>query len=150
MENFYGNQNYYNSYVNPNYIRDYGPEPLVVNIDGITKQNNTFRTALWTGEHLQITLMSIGMGESIGLELHPNTDQFIKVVEGTAFVEMGNEQNNLNFRKRVPQDFAILIPAGKWHNVTNTGNVPLKVYSIYGPPNHPRGTVQNTKADAEH
>lgn len=159
MENFYGNGGFYNSnqgeYSRPNmqsnnYIKDYGPEPLVVNIDAITKQNNTFRTALWTGEHLQVTLMSINVGESIGLEIHPNTDQFIKIVKGMALVEMGDEQNRLTFQKRVPEEFAIFIPAGKWHNITNIGNVPIKLYSMYAPPNHPRGTVQNTKTDAEH
>lgn len=144
MENTYQNRP-----ANPGFIRDYGPEPMVVNIDAVTKQNNTFRTALWTGEHLQITLMSLRPMESIGLEVHPNTDQFIRIVQGMALVEMGDEQNRLTFQKRVPEEFAILIPAGKWHNITNIGNMPLKLYSMYGPPNHPRGTVQNTKSDPE-
>ena len=83
--------NYYNRYhsTNANLIRDYGPEPFVVNIDEITKLNNTFRTALWTGEHLQLTLMSIPVGESIGLEIHPDTDQFLRLEQGEGLVQMG-------------------------------------------------------------
>jgi len=140
--------NYYN--MNPNYIRNYGPEPFVMNINEVTKQNNNFRTALWTGNHLQVTLMSINVGESIGLEMHPDVDQFIRIEQGYGLVQMGNNKNNLNFERKVYDDFAIIIPAGKWHNLTNIGNVPIKLYSIYAPPNHPKGTIHRTKADAEH
>lgn len=155
----YGNSygNYYNPYdymnyynMNPNYIRDYGPEPFVININEATMQNNNFRTALWTGKHLQVTLMSINVGESIGLEMHPDVDQFIRIEQGYGLVQMGNDKNNLNFERKVYDDFAIIIPAGKWHNLTNIGNVPIKLYSIYAPPNHPKGTIHRTKADAEH
>ena len=146
--NPYNYMNYYN--MNPNYIRDYGPEPFVMNINEVTKQNNNFRTALWTGNHLQVTLMSINVGESIGLEMHPDVDQFIRIEQGYGLVQMGNNKNNLNFERKVYDDFAIIIPAGKWHNLTNIGNVPIKLYSIYAPPNHPKGTIHRTKADAEH
>lgn len=130
-------------------LKDYGPEPYVVNINEATKQNNTFRTALWTGSHLQLTLMSIPVGGEIGLEIHPNVDQFLRVEEGQGVVMMGKSQSNLDFRRNVYDDFAILIPAGTWHNVINTGDKPLKIYSIYAPPQHPRGTVHKTKVDAE-
>ena len=146
--NPYSYMNYYN--MNPNYIRDYGPEPFVININEATMQNNNFRTALWTGNHLQVTLMSINVGESIGLEMHPDVDQFIRIEQGYGLVPMGNDKNNLNFERKVYDDFAIIIPAGKWHNLTNIGNVPIKLYSIYAPPNHSRGTIHRTKADAEH
>ena len=129
-------------------LRDYGPNPFVININEATKQNNTFRTALWTGEHLQVTLMSIGVGEDIGLEIHPNLDQFLRIEQGQGIVRMGKSRNNLDFEKKVYDDSAIIIPAGTWHNLTNTGTVPLKLYSIYAPPNHPFGTVHVTKADA--
>ena len=144
--------NYYNRYhsTNANLIRDYGPEPFVVNIDEITKLNNTFRTALWTGEHLQLTLMSIPVGESIGLEIHPDTDQFLRLEQGEGLVQMGKDKNNLSFQKRVSNNFAFVVPAGTWHNLINIGNIPIKLYSIYAPPKHPRGTVHLTKADAEH
>jgi mannose-6-phosphate isomerase-like protein (cupin superfamily) len=93
--------------------------------------------------------MSINPGDDIGLEMHPNVDQFIRVEEGNGIVRMGNSRNNLDFEEKVEDDFAIIIPAGKWHNVINTGNKPLKVYSIYAPPNHPHSTVHVTKEDAE-
>ena len=144
--------NYYNRYhsTKANLIRDYGPEPFVVNIEEITKANNTFRTALWTGEHLQLTLMSIPVGESIGLEIHPDTDQFLRLEQGEGLVQMGKDKNNLSFQKRVSNNFAFVVPAGTWHNLINIGNIPIKLYSIYAPPKHPRGTVHLTKADAEH
>ncbi len=152
-DDVYGYMNYYNmdyNRMNPYYIKDYGAEPFVININEVTKQNKNFRTALWTGQHLQITLMSINVGESIGLEMHPNLDQFIRIEQGFGLVQMGDNKNNLNFERKVCDDFAIVIPAGKWHNLTNIGNVPIKLYSIYAPPQHPKGTVHRTKEDAEH
>lgn len=130
-------------------LKDYGPKPFVVNINEATKQNNTYRTALWTGKHLQVTLMSLKPGESIGLEIHPDVDQFLRVEEGQGIVKMGARKDRLNFQRKVYDDFAIIIPAGTWHDVINTGNKPLKLYSIYAPPQHPHGTVHKTKADAE-
>ena len=130
-------------------LGDYGPEPFVINIEEATKRNNTFRTALWTGEHLQLTLMSIKPGEDIGLEVHPNIDQFLRIEEGKGLVQMGGRRDYLDFQRRVEDNDAIIIPAGKWHNLINTGNRPLKLYSIYAPPQHPPGTVHETKADAE-
>jgi mannose-6-phosphate isomerase-like protein (cupin superfamily) len=129
-------------------LTDYGPKPFVVNINEATKQNNTYRTALWTGTHLQVTLMSLNVGEDIGLEMHSNVDQFLRIEQGQGIVQMGKSKDNLNFKRNVYDDFAIMIPAGTWHNLTNTGNIPLKLYSIYAPPNHPFGTVHVTKADA--
>lgn len=130
-------------------LKDYGPQPFVVNIEAVTKQNNNFRTALWTGKHLQLTLMSLNVGEDIGLEIHPNLDQFIRIEEGQGLVLMGDEKNKLNFQRKVFDDYAFIIPAGKWHNLINTGNTKLKLYSIYAPPQHPYGTIHKTKAEAE-
>lgn len=132
----------------PSTIRDHGPYPYTVNIEEATLQNNNYRTALWTGDHLQVTLMSIGVGEDIGLEMHPDVDQFIRIEQGQGLTEMGTRRNCLTYKRRVKDDYAIIIPAGYWHNLTNTGNVPLKLYSIYAPPNHPFGTVQPTKPGA--
>ncbi|NLW64819.1 MAG: cupin domain-containing protein [Clostridiales bacterium] len=129
-------------------LRDYGPEPFVVNIDRATKQNDNFRTVLWTGEHLQLTLMSIDVGEDIGLENHPYLDQFIRLEQGQGLVLMGKSRDNLDFRRRVTDGYAFIIPAGTWHNLINTGSRPIKLYSIYAPPQHPKGTVHRTKADA--
>lgn len=127
---------------------DQGKKPFVVNIDEATKQNNTYRTAIWTGTHLQLTLMSLQPGEDIGLEMHPDVDQFLRVEQGNGIVQMGKNKNQLDFVRQISDDSAIIIPAGYWHNLTNTGNIPLKLYSIYAPPNHPFGTVHKTKADA--
>ena len=126
-------------------LRDYGPEPFVVNINQAAKENNNFRTALWTGRHLQLTLMSINVGEDIGLERHPNVDQFIRIEQGQGLVQMGDSECRLDFQHYVSDDYAIFIPAGKWHNLINTGNIPLKLYSIYAPPQHPHGTVHAVK-----
>ena len=150
---FYGYMNNYNmnyNRINPTHLNDYGAEPFVINIEEATKKNNNFRTALWTGQHLQITLMNINVGESIGLESHPNLDQFIRIEQGIGLVQMGDNKNNLNYERKVYDNYAIVIPAGKWHNLTNIGNVPIKLYSIYAPPNHPKGIVHKTKEDAEH
>lgn len=130
-------------------LTDYGPNPFAINIEKAAKQNETFRTAIWTGEHLQLTLMSLNPREDIGLEMHPDDDQFIRIEEGRGIVQMGDSEDNLDFEEMVVDDFIFIIPAGKWHNLTNIGNTPLKLYSIYAPPNHPHGTVHETKADAE-
>lgn len=129
-------------------LQDYGKEPFTVNIENATLQNETFRTAIWTGSNLQVTVMSIDVGDDIGLEVHETGDQFIRVEEGEALVQMGDSKDNLDFESRVSDDFAIMIPEGKWHNVTNIGDKKLKVYVIYAPPEHPFGTVHETKADA--
>lgn len=134
---------------NPNIFRDYGPNPFVVNIEKATKQNNNFRLALWTGNHLQLTLMSIKVRGEIGLEMHPDLDQFIRIEEGQGLVKMGNRKDRLDFQANVRDDYAFIIPAGKWHNLINTGIIPLKLYSIYAPPQHPYGTVHATKAIAD-
>ena len=130
-------------------LQDYGKEPFTINIEEATTQNETFRTALWTGSNLQVTVMSIDVGDDIGLEVHETGDQFIRVEEGEALVQMGDTKDNLDFESRVSDDYAIMIPEGKWHNVTNIGDTKLKVYVIYAPPEHPFGTVHETKADAE-
>ena len=128
--------------------QDRGGSPYVVNIERATERNQAFRRAIWTGRHLQVTLMSIQPGEDIGLEIHRNTDQFLRVEEGQGIVQMGDRRDNLNFQQRISDDDAIMIPAGKWHNIRNNGRRPLKLYSIYAPPEHPKGTVHQTRADA--
>lgn len=128
---------------------DNGPEPFTLNISRAAEQNGTFRTTVWTGEHLQVTLMCIPAGGEVGLEMHPRTDQFIRVETGRGLVQMGNSRDDLGFQRIVCDGYAILIPAGKWHNLLNTGRCPLKLYSIYAPPHHPQGTVHLTKADSD-
>ncbi|WP_453991294.1 cupin domain-containing protein [Bacillus nitroreducens] len=129
-------------------FKDQGRQPFVVNINEASKQNQNYRTSIWTGDHLQVTLMSLQVGEDIGLEVHPNVDQFLRLEQGHGLVQMGKRKENLDFVREVNDDSAIIIPAGTWHNLTNIGNVPLKLYSIYAPPNHPFGTVHKTKMEA--
>lgn len=144
-----GDDNYNEYYCPCLDLRDYGPNPFVININEASKQNMNYRLALWTGSYLQLTLMSLNPKEDIGLEMHDDVDQFLRVEEGCGLVLMGNRPNNLYFQERVFDDFIIMIPAGTWHNVINTGCTPMKLYSLYAPPNHPWGTVQRTKEDAE-
>lgn len=127
----------------------YQKEPLVFNINRCSTENNCFRTALWTGEHLQITLMSIPCGCDIGSEMHTDVDQLIKIQRGTAKVIMGKCEEKTDFCKTADSNSAVVIPAGYWHNIINIGKTPLKLYSVYAPPQHPYDTVHKTKKDAE-
>lgn len=129
-------------------MQDHGPNPYVVNIEELTVNNNTFRTAAWTGSHMQMTLMAIQPGDDIGLEVHDDHDQFLRIEAGTARVEMGPSETDLQ-TWNAEDDFAIFVPAGTWHNIVNTGEEPLKLYSIYAPAEHAHGTVHETKADAD-
>ena len=129
--------------------RDHGPQPYVVDINKATLQNNNYRTALWTGPYLQLTLMCIPPGGEIGLEMHADTDQFLRIEEGQGIVQMGPSRRNLTFRQPIFGDTAVFVPAGTWHNITNIGRTPLRLYSIYAPPHHPHGTVHATKAIAD-
>lgn len=130
-----------------NCFHDCGPMPVVINIDKQTKQNTNYRKALWTGEYLQVTLMCIPPGGDIGLEFHPDTDQFIRIEQGCALVKMGCEKHCLNQRQTANPDSAVIIPAGTWHNIINIGHCPLRVYSIYAPPHHPAGIVERCKSE---
>ena len=130
-------------------IRDYGCELFIFNINHATNMNENFRATLWTGRDMQLTLMSIPVRGDIGVEMHDDVDQFIRVESGRAAVYMGNCRSNLREMGCVDESYAILIPAGTWHNIVNTGSRPLKLYSLYAPPQHPIGTIHRTKTDAE-
>lgn len=128
---------------------DYGPNPLVVNIRCLAEQTPYFRTALWTGRYMQITLMCIPPRGEIGLEMHGDVDQLVLVEAGCGLVMMGDGPETLGYRQAVDAGYGIVIPAGTWHNLVNTGCDPLKLVSVYAPPQHPFGTVHKTKADAD-
>ena len=130
-------------------LKDYGPEPTVLDIDAYTMANENFRTSLWTGTLLQVTVMSIPVGGEVGLELHTDVDQFLRIEDGHANVLMGDTEQSLTFNKPAEKDYAIIVPAGKWHNIINTGDTPLKLYSIYAPVQHPHSTVHKTFEEAE-
>lgn len=128
---------------------DLGNKPAIINIHKETNSNNYFRKSIWTGDHLQVTVMSIPAGGEIGLELHEDVDQFIRIEYGVASVYMGKTKQDVKFVGNASPDYAILIPAGTWHNILNEQNVPLKVYSIYAPPKHPIGTIHKTKFESD-
>jgi len=129
-------------------IIDNGPAPTVTNIETATVENTNYRTTLWTGKNLQITLMSIDPGNDIGLEVHDTHDQFLRIEQGQATVSVGPTKEQLQVWQASSND-AVIVPSGTWHNLVSSGDVPLKVYSIYAPPQHPHGTVHVTKAEAE-
>jgi len=129
--------------------KDFGPEPYVMDIEKDTLDNANFRTTRWTGANIQLTLMTIPVGGDIGLEVHKTHDQFLRLEQGTGRVEMGPSRDALNYEREARADWAVFVPAGIWHNITNIGDVPIKLYAIYGPPDHLRSTVHQTQEDAE-
>lgn len=114
-------------------------------IESQTLKNTYFRQVLFTGTHAQLVVMCLQPGEEIGKEVHTNVDQFFRIEQGEAkFVLNGKEEHI------VREADAILVPAGTHHNVINVSTTkPLKLYTIYSPPNHPHGTVHKTKNEAE-
>ena len=121
----------------------------VGDIEKATLGNTSFRTALFTGSNLQLTVMRLARDEEIGLEMHADRDQFIRIEEGRARVTFGPSEDTVAETHHVEDDWAVIIPAGTWHNVVNAGSSDLKLYSLYAPPEHPAGTVHPTKADAD-
>ena len=113
------------------------------NIERLTVANEDFRRVLYTGEHLQLVLMTLQPGEEIGEEVHPDRDQFFRIEEGEGAADIDGREN------RVEDDFAVIVPAGSRHNVRNIGSAPLRFYTLYAPPEHKDGVVQATKAEAE-
>jgi mannose-6-phosphate isomerase-like protein (cupin superfamily) len=123
-------------------------QPYVVDIEELTEANDTFRTTVWTGGNLQVTVMAIEPGREVGWETHEDTDQFLCIEAGSARVVMGPDEQTQDQEWEAEDDFAIMVPAGTWHNIINTGDEPLKLYSIYAPPHHPAGTVHTTPEQA--
>ena len=121
----------------------------VDDIERATLDNTDFRRVLFTGSHAQLTVMRLGPGEEIGLEMHPHLDQFLRLEQGSARVTLGRTKDQVDETHDVHDDWAVIVPGGTWHNVVNTGDTDVKLYSIYSPPEHPDGTVHPTKADAE-
>jgi mannose-6-phosphate isomerase-like protein (cupin superfamily) len=113
------------------------------NIETLTEQNDCYRKVLYTGNNLQLVLMSIQPGHEIGSEVHPKHDQFFRIEGGTGSVEIDGSSSEISAGD------AIIVPAGARHNVKNTGSQRLQLYTIYAPPEHRDGVVHTTKADAE-
>ena len=112
-------------------------------IERVTTGNDDFRRVLYTGKHLQLVLMTLQPGEEIGEEVHDDRDQFFRIEEGQGEVRIDGAAN------KVKDDFAVIVPAGARHNVVNTGDAPLRFYTLYGPPEHKDGVVHKNKAQAE-
>lgn len=130
-------------------VNDIGPQPNAFDIEEATVGNDSYRHVVWTGRYLQVTLMSIPPGESIGLEQHPETDQFLRLDAGQGTCVMGPTKDELDFEQEVSDGWAITVPAGTWHDVRNTGDEPMRLYAIYAPVHHAPGVVQATSDDAE-
>jgi len=113
------------------------------NIEEETIDNTDFRRVLFTGERLQLVVMSLQPNEDIGVEVHPNTDQFIRVEQGEGYALIDGERIQLS------DGDSVVVPAGSEHNIVNTGSDRLQLYTIYAPPKHPDGTVHATKEEAE-
>lgn len=127
---------------------DHGPDPYAANIKRAVMMNRNFRTAYWTGAHLQMTLMNIAPFDDIGIEMHPHVDQFLYIESGRGLFRTGPDRKTFNQQIMVGENSGMFVPAGTWHNVVNITNRPLRLFSIYAPQQHPKGTVHRTKADA--
>ena len=113
----------------------------VDNIEKVTVENDNFRKVLYTGKHMQLVLMTLQAGEEIGAEVHEGHDQFFRIEAGKGRVTIDDNTYD------VQDDDAIIVPAGARHNVVNTGTEPLRLYTLYGPPEHREGTLHPAKAD---
>jgi mannose-6-phosphate isomerase-like protein (cupin superfamily) len=117
-------------------------------VEQATLENTDFRKVLFTGRQVQLTVMRLGPGEEIGLEMHDHLDQFLRIEQGKARVTLGRAKEQIDEEHEVADDWAVIVPGGVWHNVINTGTDELKLYSLYSPPEHPAGSVHHTKTDA--
>jgi mannose-6-phosphate isomerase-like protein (cupin superfamily) len=114
-------------------------------IEAETLKNSDYRRVLFTGEHAQLVVMCLGPGEEIGNEMHADVDQFFRIEHGEARFVLNEKEEHL-----VRDGDAVVIPAGTYHTVRNSSKaIPLRLYTIYSPPNHPAGTLQKTKAEAD-
>ena len=130
-------------------VKDIGPQPQSFDIERATKENINYRSVAWSGRYLQVTLMSIPVGGDIGLEAHPETDQFLRLEAGKGRVQMGAAKDRLTFDREVSDGWSVLVPAGTWHNISNIGAVPMQVYTIYAPAHHRPDNVQASAAVAQ-
>lgn len=128
---------------------DRGPGFFTINIEDFTSANTNFRSTVWTGEQMQMTLMSIPVGGEIGEEIHTTVEQFIRVEEGEGEIYIGETQESMKAVQKIKEDEIVFIPLNVWHNIKNTGDKPLKLYSIYAPGEHARGTIHVTMEEGQ-
>lgn len=112
-------------------------------IKKLAKENTNYRKVIYTGPHMQLVLMSIPVGGDIGLETHEKTDQVLFFVEGVAESVLDGQSQTVH------ESDVVFVPAGTEHNFINRGKTDLKLYTLYAPPNHPDGIVEQTKVEAE-
>lgn len=117
---------------------------FVENIEQLTLANDNFRKVIYTGQHAQLVLMSLLPNEDIGMEIHETTDQFLRIEKGQGKCILNGEEHEIK------DGSAIVVPAGTEHNIINTSATqPMKIYTVYSPPHHKKGTIHKTKKDAE-
>lgn len=121
----------------------------VDDIERVTIENTNYRTTLFTGAHSQLTVMSIPPGGEVGWEVHDHLDQFLRLERGKARVDFSTSGDKVGESHEVEDDWAVVVPAGIWHNLVNIGDEDMKLYSIYSPPEHPAGTIHSTKAESD-
>lgn len=119
---------------------------FAINIEKATIENTDYRRVIYTSEKQQLVLMSIPVGSEIDLEMHPDTDQFLRFEKGLGEIYFGKDQNE---SIKVEDGFSVTINAGTYHRVVNIGNEPLKLYTIYSPPEHSKGLIQKDKPRSE-
>jgi len=129
-------------------IHDIGPKPQSFDLEQATQTNTNYRSVAWSGRYLQVTLMSIPVGSDIGLEMHPETDQFLRLDAGRGRVQIGTAKDRFTLEEEVSDGWCILVPAGSWHNVTNIGKEPMQIYAIYAPAHHKPGKIHEAASDA--
>lgn len=128
---------------------DYGPGPFSEDIERATLSNNNYREVIWTGPNSQLVLMSIEVGDDIGLEVHPHNDQIIRIDQGQGQVQMGPSRDNLNYRRDVYDGCIVCVPKNTWHNIVNRGAKPLKLSTMYAPYHHAPGVIDTTHEMAD-
>ena len=128
---------------------DRGGEALILPLGRYVTENNDYRRVLYTGEHLQLAEMCIPVGDHIGGEKHPTTDQLLSVLEGVGAVYVGTGSEDATLIGTASHGDVILIPAGYFHDLVNVGRSPLRLFSVYAPPEHPFGTVRKTRPREE-
>lgn len=130
-------------------LQDKGKQSAIFNLEDLVIANTAYRQTIWTGNNMQVTVMSIPVGGEIGLEAHHDIEQFLRVDKGQGKVYMGQKSDELTFVKDIEDGYSVHVPAEMYHNIVNTGTEPLQLYSIYAGPEHPFGTLHMTKAEAD-
>jgi mannose-6-phosphate isomerase-like protein (cupin superfamily) len=120
----------------------------VGNVGETVRASSYFRQVVFTGHEMQLVVMTLQPGEDIGLEVHDHVEQFIRVESGRATVTLGPSEHEITEAHDIAAGWAVVVPAGTWHNVLNSGGGDLQLSTIYGPPQHADGTIHKTRAEA--